>query len=173
MSFYFNIFNNPHLNKLKIKPETFIKNIVEFYQEKYKNGNSESLSKLAELIKCFPENKKILEIIIKNLLEKKEIFLLKVLLDLNLHYLLHIDRLNQNLIIELISLMKVFYNHLTNDQLKNIKKKIKQEEVYKNFYSYFQIANFSKKSNYFYHLKKIKNENLDLFSGIDKKKFII
>ena len=69
--------------------------------------------------------------------------------------------------------MKVFYNHLTNDQLKNIKKKIKQEEVYKNFYSYFQIANFSKKSNYFYHLKKIKNENLDLFSGIDKKKFII
>jgi len=151
-----------------------MQNIAEFYFECFEKGNSESLIKIDELMKAFPENEKILSLINKNLISKKETLLLKLFLDLKLHFLLNFDKMNLKAINNLIYVTKIFYRFVNNGSLKILYEKLKEDKVLKKFYvDENKMLNFSKKSHYYSELKKIKNDSNDLFGGLDYDKFCL
>ena len=155
VSVYFNILNNANLEKLhKIIPEKFLNNLAEFYFECFEKGNSDSLIKLVDIIKAFPENEKILLLINENIIAKKETLLIKLILDLKLHHFLNLDKLNFKGLNCLIYVMKKFYNNVSNENLKNISEKLKEDKNLKKYYTNDTLLNFSKKSNYFSELSK-------------------
>lgn len=174
VSIYFAILANCFLGEkaFKITPEKFVPGLAEFYFECWEKADAEALCKISELvINCFPENEKIILLIGKNLIAKKELNLVKLVLDLRLHYFLNFDKLNLKAINSVIRAMKAFYKFVPNETLKNLHEKLKEDKVLKKYYNEGDLHNFPKKSNYFVELKRIKADNNDLFGGIEYQKF--
>lgn len=153
-------------------PEKFVANLIEFYFNCFEKSDSEAIQKLSDLvIKCLPDNEKILLIINKNFIAKKEYILIKLVLDLKLHFYLNFDKLNLKGIYNILKTMKVFYRFVSNENIRKIHEKLKEDKLFKKYYQENILLNFSKKSNYFLEIKKLKTEYKDLFGGIDIQKF--
>ncbi len=172
---YFKILGNNKLGdkSIKITPTKFIHNLIEFYFENYEKGSYDSLLKIIELLNSFPENEKLSSLIKNKLILKKEILLIKLILDLKLHYHSHFDKLNLSILNSIFIIMKEFYKNNNNEKLRNLYDKIKEDKIFKKYYNNDKLYNFPKKSNYFSQLKKIRNYNKDLFGGIEFSKFCL
>lgn len=172
---YFNITNNLILSKaLKISlPEKFVFYLIEFYFQNFEKANYEALINLNALINCFPNNDEICSLIKENFVVKKELLLIKVLIDLKLHYLLNIEKLDSISLRSSVNLGRMFYQFISEENLKSIYEKIKQDKNMKNFYKRDKLKNYSKKNVYSSQLRKIINRNKDLLNGLDINKFCL
>lgn len=175
VSIYFKIVGSNNLGEkaFKITPDKFVNNLIEFYFDNFEKGTYESLVKLSALIKSFPENEKLYMLIRKKLILKKELILVKLVLDLKLHYYMNYDKMNLKVLNSIIFVLKEFYKSITNEKLRNLYEKIKEDKVLKKFYCDDKLLNLPKKANYISELKKLKNYNNELFGGIDYQKFCI
>ena len=172
VSIYFNIQCNCLLSKkLQIIPENFDLIIIKFYFNQFKNSTAEAISLITELIKSFPSNGNINELIKKNLLQKKEFFLIKLILDLKLHFYIFVDKLKFKSLKQSIRTMQKFYTTIENEDLRKFSEKINKNKILEDIYRDNFLMNFKKKSEYKNELKKIKNDNNDLLSGISLNKF--
>lgn len=177
VSVYFGILSCSSLmceKAFKAIHEKFVANIALFYFDCCEKADAAALRKVCDLVlECFPANAKINLLIVKNLIAKKELILLKLVLDLRLHFYLNYDKLNLKAINYTLKVMKAFYSFVPNETLKNIYEKLKDDKVLKKYYAAEEnfLLNFSKKSNYILELKRIKAENNNLLQGIDYEKF--
>jgi len=172
VSIYCKIQNdNLLLKKMNIIPHNFDKNIMKFYFDQYEISSADSIGLLTKLIETLPNNKDIRELINKKLLQKKEQFLIKLILDLKLHFLSNFDKLNLKALKRLVNIMRKFYIFISNEDLRKIYENINKDKILKEIYENYFLINFNKKSEYINQIKKLKNENNDLLLGISYEKF--
>ncbi len=181
VSIYFAILacNSLSEKSFKITPpeKKFVGSIAQFYFNCCEKADADSLVKISTLVnKCFPENGKIILLLRKNLIKQKEIILLKLVLDLKLHFSLNFVKLDLKRINFVIKVMKAFYKFVPNETLRDMHEKLKEDLVLKKFYcaedgNSLNLLSFPKKSNYLKELKRIKADNNDLLAGIDYQKF--
>jgi len=175
VSIYFGILACDTLGEKAFKiapPEKFVVNLAEFYFYCFEKDDAEALRKINDLVnKCFPDNDKIIMLINKNLIAKKELILVKLVLDLKLHFYLNFDKLNLKVINLILKVMKAFYNFVPNETLRKLNEKLKDDKIFKKYYYESVLFNFPKKSNYFLEMKKMKSQLNDLLGGIEYRKF--
>lgn len=175
VNIYFNILNNPILSSaFKIhKPEKILFFLLDFYFENFEKGNYEALKKLTALLSCFPEHVKIYMLIKEKFILPKECLLIKIILDIKVHYLLNIERLAYKTLTNWLNVSFIFYHEISQDNLIKIYEKINKDRDIINFYTGKMLKNYIKKQTYFWELKKIKNNSKDLLAGLDNHNFCL
>jgi hypothetical protein len=119
--------------ELKINPEQFIENILDFYYTK--DSDNKLTHNRNILINNFPKQKSLKELIGSGLITKKEMLLLKVIFDLYFNY--YKDNVAYSSMPELLTTIAYYYMTLSDEDYKYIIRKLKENVSIKSIYSKF------------------------------------
>jgi hypothetical protein len=115
-----------NVNDFKVsKPEKFLINILEYYTKNLEKKDFESIEKLKNLIVSFPKINVINKLIDTKQILKKELVLIRLILEIALHYYMNFVQFNKLKFIKIIDIFIKFINSLQNEDIKYLTNKLK------------------------------------------------
>jgi len=152
-----------------------MKLICEYYWKNFEKNNIESINNLNNLMMQFPTLDKIKQIIrLKLISNTKELYVLKVILDLFEHYYKNFDLPTyERLLHDYISVAELFYSELSSNDCLVVYDCMKDHyELYEILTKKFNIYVNKNPSGYLKNLAKLKENYQNLVGGIDYSKFL-
>jgi hypothetical protein len=164
------------LKILKITPDKFHKNIIEFYCKNVEKNTNDTIITAKNFVEFLPDLKLIREIIKANNITKKELFTFKIILDIYEHFYKKFDGpLYDNLLFEYLPTATFFYSNLSEDNVKYLYdclSALTNREVYDSLLIKLKAVINKKKSCYLKHMDNLKKMLICFVGDLDKNKIL-
>lgn len=130
-----------HSTNFKCSIESFIQGFVDIYALSYKKTDESIQSEQAKIIKTILPCIKVLhELIVNDMILKKEIVFIKVLLDIYEHYYMKYDRYDAETILNyLFPACLAFYSKLDDKDIETVNNKIKAIKILNPYFRKFVL----------------------------------
>ena len=164
------------LKILKITPDKFHKNIIEFYSKNIEKNTNDTIITAKNFVECLPDLKLIREIIQTNNITKKELITFKMILDIYEHFYKKFDGpLYSKLLVEYIPTASNFYSNLSEDNIKYLYDwltSVTNREIYEALMIKLKSFVNKKKCCYIKNLDDLKKMLICFVGDLDKNKLL-
>lgn len=150
---------------MRLTDDKLLKNILDFYIKNYNRDTSESLYALRIMFENMPSLDSMYRLVSSRLFEKKELIVIKIILDIYEHYFKKYDYpLYHNLINEFIPTACLFYTILTDSDISHLNNIIKKKDLYEVLYDKMHMVKYKTSKECLKRLNKMRMEFLS-FAG--------
>lgn len=159
---------------LKICPEKFHKNLIEFYCKNVEKSSNESIITAKNFVEKMPDLKLLREVLEANPVHKNELVTFKIILDIYEHFYKKFDGpMYSNLLYEYIPTATVFYSNLSDDDIKYIFESLgsfSYRDIYDSLITKIKAAINKKKKDYMKHLDNLKKMLICFIGNVNENK---
>ena len=161
------------IKTLRLVEEKFLKIILDFYIRNYNKNTSDSLYSLKQMIENMPTLDSLYKLLSSEQIEKKELIVIKLILDIYEHYFKKFDHpLFCNLINEYVPTASLFYSLLTDNDISLLNNYIKKKDMSEILFDKMRTVKLKNKSDILMRLNKLRMDYMCFTGNICVNKFV-